>query len=295
MSATRPLPAILLAALWMAGTIASFSAMAVAGRHVRVELDTFELMTTRSLVGLLIVLTVAASRGTWRQISTDRLGLHLARNICHFTGQNLWFFALPLIPLAQLFALEFTTPLWVTLLAPLLLAETLTRTKLIAALIGFAGVLVITHPDPAQINPGTIAAALCAIGFAGSVIFTKRLTRTATITCIMFWLTGMQAVFGLICGFADGQFTWPSTAILHWVVIVGCAGLAGHFCLTQALHVAPASIVMPMDFVRLPVIALVGLALYDEPLEWALLLGGVLIFGGNLMNIRHESRARRLA
>ncbi|WP_372602966.1 DMT family transporter [Actibacterium sp.] len=293
MTATPALPAILRAAFWMSGAIASFSTMAVAGRFVRVELDTFELMTCRSLVGLLIVLTVATATGKLHQINRQKLGLHLLRNISHFTGQNLWFFALTLIPLAQLFALEFTTPLWVTLLAPVFLAEALTRTRLIAALIGFAGVLIVTHPDPTNLNPGIIAAALCAIGFAGSVIATKRLTRTATITCIMFWLTGMQAVFGLVCGYIDGAFTWPSLAILHWVVLVGIAGLAGHFCLTQALNVAQAGVVMPMDFVRLPAIAVVGMLLYGEPLEWALLLGGSLIFLGNLLNIRSETRARR--
>ncbi|MHC0052827.1 DMT family transporter [Actibacterium sp. D379-3] len=278
------------APLWMAGAITAFTTMAIAGRAARVELDTFELMLYRSLVGLVAVLAAGAVAGTLRQITTQRMGLHLIRNISHFAGQNLWFFALTMIPLAQLFALEFSSPLWVTLLAPLVLGERITGARALAAGLGFLGVLVITHPGPASLNPGTIAAALAAIGFAGSILFTKRLTEGATITCILFWLTLIQAGLGLGTAALDGTITLPSAATLPWVLLVGCAGLTAHFCLTRALSVAPAIIVVPMDFVRLPVIAVIGMLFYDEPLEWAVAAGAVLIFGANLVNIRAGTR-----
>ncbi len=108
----------LTAALWMTGAIASFSAMAVAGRAVSFELDTFELMTWRSVVGIVIVLSVGLATGTLKQVTTRHMGWHLIRNLSHFAGQNLWFLAVTLIPLAQVFALEFTSPLWVVVLAP---------------------------------------------------------------------------------------------------------------------------------------------------------------------------------
>ena len=114
------------AALWMLTAVASFTSMAVAGRAVSTDLDTFEIMLFRSLTGIVIVLVVASASGTLGQIGRQRFGLHLLRNVCHFTGQNLWFFAIASIPLAQVFALEFTTPIWVILLAPLILREKLT-------------------------------------------------------------------------------------------------------------------------------------------------------------------------
>ena len=126
------------AAVWMLGAIASFSSMAVAGREVSVQLDTFELMMYRSAVGVLIVSAVLSVTGGWKNVTTDRLGLHLARNVAHFTGQNLWFFAVTVIPLAQVFALEFTQPIWVLLLSPLLLGERLTFVRSLAAAMGFA-------------------------------------------------------------------------------------------------------------------------------------------------------------
>jgi len=280
------------AALWMTGAIVSFSTMAVAGRFVRTELDTFEVMLYRSLVGVVLVLLVGGMAGTLGQISRRRMGVQLIRNMFHFTGQNLWFYAITAIPLAQVFALEFTAPLWVTLLAPLLLGERLTPTRALAAALGFAGILIVARPDPANLQPGAIAAALAAIGFATTAIFTKRLTRTETITCILFWLTAMQAVFGLICAGIDGQIALPSSAAWPALAVIGCAGLFAHFCLTTALSIAPASIVMPLDFLRLPVIAVVGMALYGEPLELLVFVGGAIIFAANAINLRAESRPR---
>ena len=280
------------ACLWMIGAIFSFTSMAIAGRQVSFALDTFEIMTYRSLLGIAIVCSLAYATGTWRQINTQQLGLHAVRNLSHFIGQNLWFFALTMIPLAQVFALEFTTPIWVLLLSPLVLGERLTRVGLIAALIGFIGVLIVTRPGSAPISAGLIAGALCAIGFAFSAIFTRRLTRTQTITCILFYLTVMQAVFGLICAGYDGDIALPTAATLPWLVVIGCAGLFGHFCLTTALSLAPASIVMPIDFARLPTVAILGALIYGEQLDPFIFLGAALIFGGNYLNIT-KGQSRR--
>ena len=273
------------AALWMIGAITSFTTMAVAGRAVSLELDTFEIMFYRSLTGICIVLAVASYAGTLGQVGRERLDLHFIRNICHFAGQNLWFYAITVIPLAQVFALEFTTPVWVILLSPLLLRERLTATGILAAAIGFVGILIVARPDPTNLNPGLIAAASCAVFFALTAILTRKLTRTETITTILVYLTTMQAVFGLVCAGYDGDIALPSLTALPWVVLIGCAGLLAHFCLTTALGLAPASIVMPMDFVRLPTIAVVGMLVYGEPLEVLVFVGAAFIFVANFINI----------
>lgn len=278
------------AALWMIGAVVSFSSMAVAGREVSIELDTFELMLYRSLIGIVIVLAVGTYWGTLNQVRTDRLPLHFARNLFHFAGQNLWFYAVTLIPFAQLFALEFTTPLWVAILAPLVLGERMTRARIVAAILGFIGILLVARPGAVAIGPGIIAAALSAIGFAGSVMATKGLARTQTTLCILFWLTVMQSVFGIVCSGYDGDIAWPSLSALPWVAIVGGGGLLAHYCLTSALRLAPATVVAPLDFARLPLIAIVGVVFYGEPLEAAVFAGAALIFLANYLNIRAERR-----
>jgi len=281
------------AALWMIGAIFSFSAMAVAGRAAALELDTFELMTYRSAIGVAIVLIVGGAARTLGQITRRRLDLHFYRNLAHFTGQNLWFYAITVSPLAVVFALEFTSPLWVMALAALFLGERLTPVKLLAGALGFAGVLLVVQPGASPINSGMATAALAAVFFATTAILTKRLTGSETITCILFYLTTMQLAIGLIACLYDGDMALPSLATLPWVVLIAFCGLAAHFCLTTALSLAPASIVMPMDFVRLPAIAVIGMLFYAEPLAWGVIICAALIFGANYINILSTHRASK--
>ncbi|MEM6308279.1 MAG: DMT family transporter, partial [Pseudomonadota bacterium] len=249
----------------------------------------FEIMMYRSFLGIVIVMGVAYVFGTHRQITGNRLGLHFVRNLCHFAGQNLWFFALPLIPLAQLFALEFTSPVWVILLAPIFLGERLTGRKSIIAALGFAGVLIVARPDTSALNIGIIAGALAAIGFAGAAIATRELTRTETITSVLFYLTVMQAVFGVITAYGAGPITWPTAQTAPGLAIIGIAGLAAQFCMTKALYLPPASVVMPVDFIRLPVIALIGYMFYAETLDTYTILGAAIILAANYLNIRQKT------
>ena len=276
----------LLAALWMSGAIIAFTCMAIAGRAAALDLDTFEIMLYRSVFGLIIVLIVARIMGTLGDINRQQLPLHFMRNIAHFAGQNLWFFAITVIRLAQVFALEFKTPVWVILLSPLLLQERISKIGAVAALLGFLGILIVARPGMTPINIGLVCAALCAIGFAFSAIFTRKLTRTQSITCILFYLTAMQAIFGLVCAGIDGDIALPTMATLPWVLLIGLAGLTAHFCLTTALSLAPATVVMPIDFTRLPIIAVVGFILYSEAVDIWVIVGGITIFAANYINIR---------
>ena len=103
---------------------------------------------------------------------------------------------------------------------------------------------------------------------------------------ILFWLTAIQALLGILCAGFDGQIAWPSAENWPWLIVIGAAGLTAHFCLTKALSQAPASIVMPVDFLRLPVISIVGAVFYTESLDLWVLLGGCVILGANLLNLR---------
>ena len=281
----------MLAALWIMGSIAAFTAMAVAGRAVKGVHDTFEIMTWRSLIGFGIVLAVALARGRLGEVRTDRLPSHVLRNVVHFTGQNLWFYALTMIPLAQVFALEFTTPLWVIVLAALFLGERLTGAKAVAGALGFVGVLFVARPDFAAIDPGVVAALLSAVFFATTSVLTKALTGVESIVSILFWLTLMQLGLGLVAAGWDGEMALPTAATLPWLALIGVCGLCAHFCLTTALSLAPAGIVAPMDFARLPVITLIGWVWYAEAVSPWLVVGATLIATGILINLRAGNRA----
>jgi drug/metabolite transporter (DMT)-like permease len=286
MATHRPLAA----AAWMIGAIAAFTAMAIATRQIKGFHDTFEILAYRSMIGWGIVMTLAAVYGRLADIQTKRLPSHILRNVFHFTGQSLWFYAITVIPLAQVFALEFTSPIWVILLAPLFLGERLTGRKLIAAALGFAGVLIVARPDFGHVEPGVLAAAAAAFFFASTSLMTKALTRDEPILSILFWLTLMQAVFGTVAMALFGSVTLPTLATLPWLILIGIAGITAHFSLTTALSLAPASQVVPVDFARLPIIAVVGALFYDEAVQPSLFAGAALIFLGIWITLHGASR-----
>ena len=191
--------------------------------------------------------------------------------------------------LAQVFALEFTSPLWVIVLSPLILGERLTKVRALAAVLGFIGILCVARPTIAGLNAGVITAASSAIFFALTIMLTKLLTRSQTITCILFYLTVTQLVFGVIMAGYDGDIAVPEVAQMPLLLLIGVAGLMAHFCLTNALSIAPATVVVPIDFVRLPLIAVIGMLVYAEALDIWVFIGGAIIFAGNYMNLWIES------
>lgn len=281
------------AALWMTGAIASFSFMAIGGRELSGTYDTFEIMLYRSLVGVILVVSLIAGQNRWSELRFDQFGRHLIRNLFHFTGQNLWFYAVAVIPLAQVFALEFTSPIWVAILAPFVLGEKMTRMRSFAAVLGFIGILIVARPTVETFEFGLIIAALAAVFFAFTNMMTKQLTRGNSVASILFFLTTIQLTLGLICAGFDGSIALPTQQNLPFLLLVGVSGLLAHFCLTNALAIAPATIVVPLDFARLPVIAIAAMLLYDEPLEIWVFIGAAVIFTANYLNIWNETRKRQ--
>tara|TARA_R110002167_G_scaffold28460_1_gene95691 strand:+ start:253 stop:1149 length:897 start_codon:yes stop_codon:yes gene_type:complete len=280
------------AAAWMMGALISFSTMAVATREISAELDTVQLMFYRSLAALAIISTIVlALPGRRERLRTRRLPMHAMRNLVHFVGQFGWFHAIALIPLVQVIALEFTTPLWVALLAPLFLRERLTWNRLAAAVVGFAGVMLVLRPGITTVNEGTIAVLIAAMGFAGSILFTKKLSATEAPLTILFYMGAVQMPVSFLAALIGDVLTPPTSMGWILVVIVAICGLGAHFSIARALAHADVVVVAPLDFLRLPIMAVVGFLLYAEGLELWVLAGGALIVLANYGNVVLESRA----
>ena len=283
------MPPILKAALWMLGALASFSLMAIAGRELSAELSTWQILALRSAIGVVVVLLVA-SRVGWHHLATAQPGLQVIRNLGHFVGQFGWFYGLALLPLAQVFALEFTSPIWSALLAPLLLGERITPLRAAVIAIGFAGILIVIRPGLVPISTGAVAVLVAALGFAFAYVLTKRLTRTDSALAVVFYMSQVQLPLGMVPALFD--WVMPSVHLYPWIAVVGVAGLTAHFCMARAFREADAVVVVPMDFLRLPLIAVTGLLVYGEPLEFWVLAGAAVIFAGNFLNVWAESRKR---
>jgi drug/metabolite transporter (DMT)-like permease len=271
----------------MSVALASFTLIAVAGREAAHGASTLTIMFYRSWMALAIVLLVIPITGRGlSQFRTPQIGMHGLRSVVHFGAQFSWLYALPLIPLAQLFAIEFTAPLWTALMAPLLLRERLTGWRTAAVLLGFAGALIVVRPGSATLNTGTIMALAAAIGFAMHYIITKRLMRYDAAFTVIFYWTLLQTVIASVLIFIDFQI--PDARSLAWILVVAICGLTAHFGIARAMGHADAIIVTPMDFLRLPLIVLVAAAVYAEPVDPLVLLGGALVLIANFLNIWGE-------
>ena len=282
-----PAPSIPKAAFWMALSITSFLAMSVAGRATTAELNVFQVLELRSVIGFFILLPLVVMSGGFAAMRTERPLAHLARNVIHYTGQAAWLYALTLIPLAVLISIEFTTPIWTAILAVSFLGEKLSRPRLAAIVLGLIGVVVIVRPGVGSMDPGHLVVLGAAVCFGISLVLVKSLTRTDSVVRIIFWMLVIQSAVGLV----PALYEWrnPSLALWPWIFVIAFTGMSSHFCLARALVYADATIISPMDFLRVPLSALVGWLLYSEQIDIFTAGGALLILLGNLLNLQRKA------
>ena len=271
----------------MALSIASFLTMSVAGRATTAELNVFQVLELRSVIGFFILLPLVMMSGGFAAMRTRRPLAHIARNVIHYTGQAAWLYALTLIPLAVLISIEFTTPIWTAILAVSFLGEKLSRPRLAAIVLGLVGVVVIVRPGVGSIDPGHLVVLGAAVCFGISLVLVKSLTRTDSVVRIIFWMLVIQSAVGLV----PALYEWrnPSLALWPWIFVIAFTGMSSHFCLARALVYADATIISPMDFLRVPLSALVGWLLYSEQIDIFTAGGALLILMGNLLNLQRKA------
>ncbi|GIL39211.1 DMT transporter permease [Rhodospirillales bacterium TMPK1] len=271
------------AALWMTGWLAAMLTITVAGREVGRELDVFQIMVLRSVIGFLLLWPLVRRAGGFAAMRTQRLGLHVLRNCVHYGAQFGWFAALLLIPVAQVIAIEFTLPIWTALFAVTLLGERFTPAKLIALAFGLIGVVVIVRPGFATVETGQLIMIAAAFGFGTSVGMTKLLTRTDSAVAIIFWMTIVQTALGIVP--ALYVWRWPAAHLWPWILVIAFCGTFSHYCYARAMQHADATVAVPMDFLRVPLAALLGWLVYAERVDLYTAAGAALILTGNLLNL----------
>ncbi len=270
----------------MALSITSFLGMSIAGRATTAELNVFQVLELRSVIGFFILLPLVLTSGGFAAMRTQRPLAHIARNVVHYSGQAAWLYALTLIPLAVLISIEFTTPIWTAILAVTFLGERLSRPKLAAVVLGLIGVVVIVRPGVGSIDPGHLVVLGAAVCFGVSLVLVKSLTRTDSVVRIIFWMLIIQSAVGLI----PALYVWrtPSLELWPWILLIAFTGMSSHFCMARALTYADATVISPMDFLRVPLSALVGWLLYQEQIDAFTAGGALLILMGNLLNLQRK-------
>ncbi len=269
-------------ALWMMGTLTSFSLMAIAARELSGTIDTFQILFFRSLLGLVIISLLILAKKDLSLFSTSRPKQHIIRNLTHFGGQYGWFLGLSLLPLATVFALEFTVPLWTAIIAAIFLKERLTFKKVSAILLGLMAVAIIVNPGNELFDYSSFIVLAAAIFYALAYVSSKSLTNTEHPMTMLFYMCLIQLPMGL----ALTILNWHTPDLIQWgwLLLVGTTALTAHYCIARAMQLSEVSIVVTLDFLRLPLIALVGIVFYAEDFQISIIVGGALMLLGNLIN-----------
>jgi drug/metabolite transporter (DMT)-like permease len=278
------------AVAWMVGVLLSFSLMAISIRQLGGVLNLFELLMVRALGGLIILLAVIAPQPSlFAHLALRKPFTHLVRNGTHFVANLCWANAVIVLPLATVFAIEFMMPVWAGMLAVMFLGERFTVSRAGSIVLGFLGVLIILRPGIEAFQPAALGVLLASFGYAVSNIGTKKLIPVQSTVAILFWMNIMQIGFALIG--TDPSFPLR-LAPQQWVWAAGIAlgGTTAHYCLTNALRVADAIVVIPLDFLRIPLIAFVGFMFYGERLDLLVFAGAGIIVAGIVWNLRAEMR-----
>ena len=268
----------------MAGWLALMLILTVAGRETTRELNVFQIMEVRSVLGLCMLYPLIRMSGGFAAMKTARPLQHVSRNLIHYGAQLGWFFALTLIPIGQVVSIEFTMPIWTAILAAAFLGERMTVWKIAAIVLGIVGVIVIVRPSTGEINPGQLIALAAAVGFGISIAMVKSLTRTENTLAIIFWMLVVQSVAGFFPSIY--VWVWPSAWAWGWIVVIAFCGTFSHYCMARAMLYADATVVIPMDFLRVPLSAAAGWLIYSERLDMFTVLGAALILTGNLLNLK---------
>lgn len=273
----------------MAGWLALMLIVAVAGRETTRDLNVFQIMEVRSTLGLLMLYPLIRINGGFAAMKTSRPLQHIGRNLVHYIAQLGWFVALTLIPLGQVVSIEFTMPIWTAILAASFLGERITVSKILAIVLGVVGVIVIVRPVTGAIDPGQLIALGAAVGFGISVVMMKSLTRTEKTLTIIFWMLVIQSAAGFFPSLY--VWRWPSASGWGWMAVIAFCGTFSHYCMARAMLYADATVVLPLDFLRVPLTATAGWLIYSERLDMFTVLGAALILTGNLLNLKASGPA----
>ena len=270
----------------MAVAACCFTAMGIAARELHLTgYSTPNIMVWRSGIGLILATVIILLFANISDFGTRQKRGHLIRNCVHFVGQYSWFYALGLLPLVLVTSLNATVPLWGAILAILYLKEKVTLQRVIVILLAFAGVLVILRPGEMEIHHAAFVSLIGAMGYAGSMILAKKLTLQDSAMTVVFWMMLIQLPMSIGFSLLVGEWIWPSWGDVLPIIVVGATGVLAHFAMATGMHMADATIAMPVTYIQFPLVAALGFMLYTEVPSIYTGIGTVLIIAANWYNI----------
>lgn len=286
-----PVSGPLRAAVLMLSAMLAFSMMGAFVRLAAEQLHSFEVAFFRNFLALLMFLPLIQRRGGFAMMRTPSIGLHLLRAGFGAIAMMSFFTAITLIPLAETTALGFASPFFATIGAVLFLGERVRFHRTVALVVGFVGVMVVLRPGFVEVSTGAALMLLSALIIGMTAVIVKKLSATDSPEAIAIWMVTLQTPITFVAALYFWQ--WPSGITFFWLLCLAAAGSVGHLCWTRAMSIAEVSQLQPLEFAKLPFIALIGYVGFSEvPTKWVW-LGGAIIFAANLFITHRESRLAR--
>jgi drug/metabolite transporter (DMT)-like permease len=284
------IPAPLRGGLWMMGAALCFTVMLSLIHPLAEELHPFEIAFLRNIFAVLFM-----APWIWRALpafrETRNLRLFILRALFSFAAMLLWYYGIPLIPLADAIAINFTSPLWATVFAAVILGEAVRARRWAATMVGFCGVLIVVRPGFEAMTAATAMMLLSSVGWGCQHIALKKLSGMEQVSVIV----AMQAILLTPLSFVPALFVWttPSWGALGWAAAMAAIGTCAHICLTRAFRAADASAVLPFDFAKMPFAAAIGWFFFAEGVDAWTWAGSAVIVASTAYIARREAIAAR--
>lgn len=284
------LPPNLRGILWVGMSGVLFSLLNVFTLIPAQHLNSYVMAFLRYLAGTLILMPVILRIGLHRSLHSNRKSLHISRGVIHACGMFLWFAALPLTSLAEITALGFTGPIFVTIGAALFLGEDVRLRRWAAVMVGFGGAMIIIRPGFAEIGLGAICVLLSTPIFSASNLISKALARTDGAETIVIW----QHLVIVVCAAPVALWFWqsPTWTDILWFFAAGFCGTAGHICQQRGYQIAEITLLQPIGFLSLLWNTLLGFFLFAQKPDVWTFVGAAVIFS-SAMYISHREAVRR--
>ncbi len=276
--------------LWVAISGVLFALLNVFTLIPAEHLNSYVMAFLRYLFGALYLLPIILRLGIYRSFHSRRMPLHVFRGALHTAGMMLWFIGLPLTTLAEITALGFTGPIFVTIGAALFLGEDVRLRRWIAVAVGFAGAMIIIRPGFGEIGIGALCVLASTPIFSASNLMSKALARTDSANTIVIW----QNMVIVVCAapFAIAFWQTPLWTDLLWFMAAGLCGTLGHICQQRGYQLADITLLQPIGFLSLIWNTLLGFFLFTQKPDAWTFVGAAVIFS-SAMYISHREAVRR--
>ncbi len=284
------LPAGFRGMLWMSAASFFFAMVYVVIRRLSQSVPIEELVFLRAVMGIAVMTPWLAREGL-AALKTVQPGMHIGRTAFSYSGMICWFYALANMPLADATSLMFLLPIFTVLLAATFLRERVGALRWAATLGGFAGALIIIRPGLVAVSLAAAAALYTAFSYAAANAMIKSILKTEGSNAVVFYTFAGLAVAS--AGPAIASWQTPAWSDVSWILVFGLLSVAAAQCITRSLAAAPASVVVPFQFLKLPFVAAVALLWFAEapdPWTWT---GALVIFASTYAIVRREATEQR--